>query len=178
MTLLTKHVMLKSSFYVATQWRQVLTRLTIIILLGLAYATHSLPIFHALTYPELIVKCMEGWKSLPALLERSPCLETLILTEFRNKDKLFPLPRVPLCFSMHLKTIQLTYFQGKEEDFTFLKYILAEAKILENMKIYGIDPHSERFQMTSDRLLAFPTYSKTCKIFLGDYEWCKAYQIM
>ncbi|KAK9283995.1 hypothetical protein L1049_012254 [Liquidambar formosana] len=103
-----------------------------------------LPVYRNLTYLQLttVPMCFD-FKALLNILQKSPCLETLI---FHQGIKVSPscvedddgiLDPVPSCFLSHLKRIEVYNFKGNEEQLYVIKILLKKATMKENEDDYN-----------------------------------------
>ncbi|KAK9267356.1 hypothetical protein L1049_009781 [Liquidambar formosana] len=134
-----------------------------------------LPVFRNLTYLQLtaVPMCFD-FKALLNILQKSPCLETLIFHEgvevssFCVKDDDGILDPVPSCFLSHLKRIEVYNFDGNEEQLYVIKILLKNATVLEKMVITSWVHRSGSGMRKKVRkqLLSLPRGSASCSVVL------------
>ncbi|KAL1815583.1 hypothetical protein ACET3Z_018157 [Daucus carota] len=142
---------------------------------ALSYASDfSFPTFHDLSHLELIVDAWSGWTLLPSILGSAPNLETLVFPQglvdkFSSQSQFFrfswsPPDRVPDCLSSKLKSIEIKNFQGINDEFSLVKYLLKHGRVLEMMSIdCSLLADDAKIQK---KLYKFRRASSTCKLFL------------
>ncbi|KAL1815584.1 hypothetical protein ACET3Z_018158 [Daucus carota] len=142
---------------------------------ALSYASDfSFPTFYDLSHLELIVDAWSGWTLLPSILGSAPNLETLVFPQglvdkFSSQSQFFrfswsPPDRVPDCLSSKLKSIEIKNFQGINDEFSLVKYLLKHGRVLEMMSIdCSLLADDAKIQK---KLYKFRRASSTCKLFL------------
>lgn len=140
---------------------------------ALSYASdYSFPTFHNLSQLELIVDAWSSWTLLPYILGSSPNLESLVFPQglvdmFSSRSQFFrfswsPPDLVPECLSSKLKTIEIKYFQGINDEFSLVKYLLKHGRVLKTMSIdCSLFPRDVKIQK---KLYKFRRGSSTCKL--------------
>lgn len=140
---------------------------------ALSYASdYSFPTFHNLSQLELIVDAWSGWTLLPYILGSSPNLERLVFPQglvdmFSSQSQFFrfswsPPDLVPECLSSKLKTVEIKNFQGINDEFSLVKYLLKHGRVLKTMSIdCSLLPEYAKIQK---KLYKFRRGSSTCKL--------------
>ncbi|CAJ2644206.1 unnamed protein product [Trifolium pratense] len=136
-----------------------------------------IPTFHNLTQLKLLCKDCITWQFLLEVLNHCPKLQKLDLdqgkvddeTWIRNFDKenwVDPYV-VPQCFTLHLRTCNLLQFHGQPGEVILARYILKNAKVLQNMTIWN-SSKSELHCLAIKRMLsAYPWASSMCKLIVS-----------
>ncbi|KAM3012150.1 hypothetical protein FF2_030770 [Malus domestica] len=104
-----------------------------------------LPAFDYLNHLKLDLYECNHWNLLTELLKRSPKLEYLVIQLYDGLicDEDYghlehgwnPPAFVPVCLSLHLKTISILRFEGREDEMEAAKYLLKHGKVLNRMNI-------------------------------------------
>ncbi|XP_043715385.1 F-box protein At4g22280-like [Telopea speciosissima] len=100
-----------------------------------------LPIFPNLKRLGLGVCKNYGWGMLPDLLECSPILEVLqfyeglVHTEGQRKFNWDSPQSVPYCLLSHLKSIEISEFEGDDQEFKVIKFLVKNARTLERLVV-------------------------------------------
>ncbi|KAK6145128.1 hypothetical protein DH2020_021948 [Rehmannia glutinosa] len=95
-----------------------------------AFVDQSISIrrFNSLTKLELAA----DWFFLTKFLESADNLEVLIILEVRGSMKNWVKPKqVPTCLLSHLRSVRIDLFEGMENEFSMVRYLLWNAKVLE-----------------------------------------------
>ncbi|KAH7834442.1 hypothetical protein Vadar_016068 [Vaccinium darrowii] len=135
---------------------------------------HNVPMFHNLTSLKLDWTCFVSWQLMLLLLEKSPRLDTLVLSSryscfVRSGDPMEwnPPQTVPTCLVSHLKVIKIRGFGGNKEELKMVEYFLKSAEVLEKVIIHFPDFRAveEKVQMdVLKKLLRLPRASKICQL--------------
>lgn len=130
----------------------------------------NLPVFRRLTHLQLNEVTGEA---LLQLLQNSPILDTLVLLNGvadLHKD-VFTSVMVPHCFLSSFKVFQFKGFNAYEQDLCLVKFVLANAAILEKMTIspaFWLRYADVDLQKVKEQILSIPKCSKNCKIEVSD----------
>ncbi|KAK9677728.1 hypothetical protein RND81_11G162700 [Saponaria officinalis] len=117
---------------------------------------------------------LDTWKYLMHWLVNSPQLETLIfeqgLLTFSMETDEWPKDVELVPFSSRVKVIEAYDFRGHKTELVLLKYLLANAEVLQRLSLY-----KEHNEMSKDEelqarneVLMFPRASKTCVVHLSE----------
>ncbi|GFP86410.1 putative F-box/FBD/LRR-repeat protein at5g22670 [Phtheirospermum japonicum] len=92
--------------------------------------------FHNLTE----LKLNADWRFITKLLEKADNLQVLKIAMFKIDLNVWMDPkRVPACLASHLGTVRIDSFGYSEDEFSMVRYILRNSKVLKRMEIYPRD---------------------------------------
>ncbi|KAK4588250.1 hypothetical protein RGQ29_019299 [Quercus rubra] len=140
-----------------------------------------LPMFYSLTHIHIdwvVLIHKEQREAQLTILRKSPCLSSLkfeglscMLCYSGTYD--WTLDPVPGCFLTHLKTIEISMFNGSEIELLAIKILLKSATILEKMVI-SFNPWQfedadglKKQQEVQEQILSFPRGSSSCLIAIS-----------
>ncbi|KAI8007771.1 F-box/FBD/LRR-repeat protein [Camellia lanceoleosa] len=126
--------------------------------------TPVLPTLHNLTHLTLTADHESGWNFLTDFLECSPRLEVLTLKgngQLGSAKCWSPPQRVPNCLLLHLEEIKIKKFNGEENDFEAMEYLLKNAKFLKKMTIDCRQSNVNEEFCIWKKLIGIPRGSKT-----------------
>ncbi|KAK2414076.1 hypothetical protein QL285_036711 [Trifolium repens] len=131
-----------------------------------------IPTFHNLTQLELD-SLDYNWQFLLQVLNHCPKLQKLEIyeadtyevtwTRKDDRENWVDPDFVPQCISLHLRTCNLYAFLGLQGELQLARYILKNAKVLQNMIIWNLG-QPEIYSLLS----SCPTASPTCKLTFHD----------
>ncbi|KAF3956375.1 hypothetical protein CMV_018489 [Castanea mollissima] len=140
-----------------------------------------LPMFYNLTHIHIdwvVLIYKQQREALLTILRKSPCLSSL---KFEGLSFKFcysgtydwTLDPVPGCFLTHLKTIEISMFNGSEIELLAVKILLKSATVLEKMVI-SFNPWEfedtdglKKQQEVQEQILSFPRGSSSCLIAIS-----------
>lgn len=71
---------------------------------------------------------------------------------------------IPCCLSLHLQVIELTGFEGNEDELKMVEYLLGNAEVLKTFTINSSRLALEEEVEFCEQVLNFPRRSSTCRI--------------
>ncbi|KAK6134577.1 hypothetical protein DH2020_031697 [Rehmannia glutinosa] len=115
--------------------------------------------FHNLTKLEIA----PDWRFISKFLENADNLEVLMIRTVEECLKYWVDPeQVPTCLLSHLETVRINKFEGREQEFNIVRYLLKNVKVLKRMEIYSPN-HSFDFKAKFDALQKISLFQRGCE---------------